>query len=134
MWGTKGINPLGLEQQPGHSTKVPTWTSFSIVKGMFCVKPACASTYQGMPAWKPLADPRIANSTEPVLGGEAWKKIVSDGMSDTVNAIQNVHDFDVSPIIDDAWTKMMAGKMGPEEFLSSTDKAIADLGIPLAKG
>jgi ABC-type glycerol-3-phosphate transport system substrate-binding protein len=90
---------------------------------------------KNLPAWKPaLADARVQSQAEPFLGGQAWKKVFFDGLNDSVQAIQNVRDFDVAPIVDDGWTKLMSGKLSPEDFLSSTDKQLKDLGIALANG
>jgi ABC-type glycerol-3-phosphate transport system substrate-binding protein len=141
MWGTKGHKSSSVWGGTAwtFNKKSPNLdVVLKVAKGMYCDTEARVrylDVSKNLPAWKPaLADSRVQNQTEAFLGGESWTKVVFDGMSDSVQAIQNEHDFDVAPIIDDAWTKMMAGKMTPEEFLTSTDKAIKDLGVPLASG
>ncbi len=107
-----------------------------VAKGMFCELEA-RIRYNNMskvlPAWKPaLADPRFLDVTEPFLGDQKWNEVFNEALQDSVQAIQNIYDFDMQPIADEGWTNYMAGKISAEEFLTSVDQQLADMGIPLA--
>ncbi|MBI1882538.1 MAG: carbohydrate ABC transporter substrate-binding protein [Chloroflexi bacterium] len=109
-----------------------------IAKGMFFDTEArirYTETAKVLPAWQPaLADKRIKDLKEPFLDGQQWNQLFLEGLEDSVQAVQSVHDVEIQPIVDEGWTNLMAGKQTPQEYLDSVDQQLKDMGIPLAKG
>ncbi|MGQ0604153.1 MAG: ABC transporter substrate-binding protein [Anaerolineales bacterium] len=140
-WGSRGHTSSSVWGGTGwvFNKKSPNVdVTKKIAKGMFFDTDArvrYAEVSKNLPAWQPaLADARVKDLKEPFLGGQPWNQVFFEGLTDSVQAIQNVHDNEIQPILDEGWTNLMAGKQTPEAFISSVDKQLKDLGIELATG